>query len=320
MLSTEFNKTVAENIDKFVLYTLHRRIPDSFEASYHDSPTFEAVLAQTRINVHKTAVYNLTAPGEHAIWLNTIAGELRCRIRVRPAADPAAPLVMFHHGFNEMPYDSSWRRIFYHSDLAHVHAVCIQAPFHESYLQPTAEGFATVQNVYQMFAGSLRIMELVQSCFEGEGGVDTAVTGVSWGGITSLLYEGVFQRTRAVIPLLSSPNLAQVMWDIAELFGRKIMLSREEMTQIFDFTSYYQRCDPDKVFPLMGEHDRFFRIEHHGRLFVTPPSRERPFVTIPDGHITGHMKTAGLRHHILGVLSQIAPQSSSQELFSLNSG
>ncbi len=320
MLNFEWNKAMAENIDKFVLYTLNRRIPGSFEASYHDSPTFEAVLAQTRINVRKTAVYNLTAPGEHTIWLDTIAGELRCRIRVRPAVDPAAPLVMFHHGFNEMPYDISWRRLFYHPTLSNVHAVCIQAPFHESYLQPTAEGFATVQNVYQMFAGSLRMMELVQSCFEGEGVVETAVTGVSWGGITSLLYEGVFQRTRAVIPLLSSPNLAQVIWDIAELFGRKITLSRAEVAQVFDFTSYYQRCDPDKVFPLMGEHDRFFRLEHHGRLFVTPPSRERPYATIPDGHITGHMKTAGLRRHILGVLSRTALQSTSQELLKLNSG
>lgn len=320
MLATEFNKTVAENIDKFVLYTLNRRIPDSFETSYHDSPTFEAVLAQTRINVGKTAVYNLTAPGEHAIWLDTMAGDMGCHIRVRPAADPAAPLVIFHHGFNEMPYDVSWRRIFYHPDLSHVHAVCIQAPYHESYMQPTAVGFATVQNVYQMFAGSLRMMELVQSCFEGDGVVDTAVTGVSWGGITSLLYEGVFQRTRAVIPLLSSPNLAQVMWDIAELFDRKMTISREEMTQIFDFTSYYQRCEPAKVFPLMGEYDRFFRLEHHGRLFATPPSRERPFATIPDGHITGHMKTAGLRRHILDVLSQTALQTASQELFNLNSG
>lgn len=320
MLSAELNKTVAENIDKFVLYTLHRRIPDSFEASYQNSPTFETVLTQTKVNRHKTAVYTLTAPGEHLIWLDTMAGEMHCRIRVRPAVDPTAPLVMFHHGFNEMPYDGSWRRIFHHSTLANVHAVSIQAPFHDTYSQPTAEGMATVQNTYQMFAGSLRMMELVQSCFEAEGVMDTAVTGVSWGGITSLLYEAVFQRTRAVIPLLSSPNLAQVMWDIAELFDRRMKVSREEIMQAFDFTSYYQQCDPDKVFPLMAEHDRFFRLEHHGRLFVTPSLRKRPFVTIPDGHITGHMKTTGLRRHILGVLAEIVPQATSQESLNLNSG
>lgn len=320
MLLTDLNKTVAEQIDKFVLYAMHRRIPDSFETSYMEAPDFATVLAQTSVNVRKTAIHDLTAPGEHAIWLNTMAGERRCRIRVRPAIDPAAPLVLFHHGFNEISYDLSWRRIFYHPALSNVHAVCVQAPFHERYIQPITEGLATVQNAYQMFGGSLRIMELVQSCFEGEGVVDTAVAGVSWGGITSLLYEGIFQRTRAVIPLLSSPNLAQVMWDIAELFDRKMAISREEIMRVFDFTSYYQKCDPDKVFPLLGEHDRFFRIEHHGRLFVTPPSRERPFATIPDGHITGHMKTAGLRRHILGVLSQTARQSTSQDLFSLNSG
>lgn len=319
MLNFALNKAVAENIDKFVLYTLHRRIPSSFETSYQNAPTFETVLAQTRVNGRKTAVYSLTAPGEHFIWLETMTGELRCRIHVRPAIDPAAPLVMFHHGFNEMPYDMSWRRIFYHPALSNVHAVSIQAPFHDTYSQPTAEGLATVQNAYQMFAGSLRMMELVQSCFEGEGTAYTAVTGVSWGGITSLLYEGVFQRTRAVIPLLSSPNLAQVMWDIAELFHREMAVSREEIMRVFDFTSYYQRCDPDKVFPLLGEHDRFFRLEHHGDLFVTPPSRERPFATIPDGHIIGHMKTAGLRQHVLGVLSIIALRFTSQEPLNLNS-
>ena len=57
MLNFELNKAMAENIDKLVLYTLHRRIPDSFEVSYHDSPTFEAVLAETKVNVEKTAVY-----------------------------------------------------------------------------------------------------------------------------------------------------------------------------------------------------------------------------------------------------------------------
>ena len=320
MWNVVLNRTVAEHIDKLVLYTLHRRLPDSFEASCQESPVLEAVLAQTSVNECKTAVNNLKAPGEHFIWLNTMAGELRCRIRVRPAIDPATPLVIFHHGFNEIPYSLSWRRIFFHPSLANVHAVCIQAPFHDTYRQPTAEGLATVQNAYQMFAGSLRMMELVQSCFEGEGAAYTAVTGVSWGGVTSLLYEGLFRRTRAVIPLLSSPNLAQVMWDIAQLFNRRLTVSRDDLMTVFDFTPYYQRCDPKKIFPLLGEHDRFFRLEHHADLFATPPSRERPFTTIPDGHITGHMKTAELRRHILHALSQIASDLTSKESLNLDSG
>jgi hypothetical protein len=319
MLSTHFNKTIAEQIDKFVLYTMHRRIPVTFENSYQESPTFEAVLAETRVNVRKTAVYNLTAPGEHTVWLDTMSGPIRCRVRVRPASDPAAPLVLFHHGFNEMPYYISWRRIFFHPSIANVHAVCIQAPFHDNFLHPIGKGLATVQNAYQMFAGSLRMMAILQTCFEGQGAAYTAVTGVSWGGITSLLYEGIFQNSQAAIPLLSSPNLAQVMWDIAQLFDRPLTVSRDELTHIFDFTHYYQQSDPDKVFPLMGEHDQFFPLEYHGDLFVTPPSRQRPFTTIPDGHITGHMKTPRLRRHILEVLSQVAPVGS-QESLNLNSG
>lgn len=319
MLSTHFNKTIAEQIDKFVLYTLQRRIPDSFERSYQKSATFETVLAKTQANVSKTAVYNLTAPGEQTIWLDTMSGPMRCHIRVRPAIDPEAPLVLFHHGFNEMPYYVSWRRIFYHPSLANVHAVCLQAPFHDNFLHPIAKGLATVQNAYQIFAGSLRMMALLQTCFERQGAAYTAVTGVSWGGITSLLYEGLFQNSRAVIPLLSSPDLAQVMWDIAQLFKRPLTVSQDELNRVFDFTPYYQQCDPDKVFPLMGEHDQFFPLAHHGELFMMPPSRKRPFTTIPDGHITGHMKTAKLRQHILEALSLVT-ENSSQESFNLNSG
>lgn len=319
MLSTHFNKTISEQIDKFVLYTMQRRIPGSFESSYQESAAFEAVLAETQVNVRKTAVYNLTAPGEHTVWLDTMSGPIRCRVRVRPAIEPEAPLVLFHHGFNEMPYHISWRRIFYHPSLANIHAVCIQAPFHDNFLHPIGKGLATVQNAYQMFAGSLRMMAILQTCFEGQGAAYTAVAGVSWGGITSLLYEGLFQNSRAVIPLLSSPDLAQVMWDIAQLFNRPLTVTQADLIRIFDFTHYYQQCDPEKVFPLMGEHDRFFPLEHHGELFVTPPSRQRPYTTIPGGHITGHMNTARLRQHILEVLSTIAPMSS-QDSLNLNSG
>ena len=319
-ITTSLTQTVARQLDNFVLYTLYRRLPDSFEQSYQQAGSFEAVLKETAVNPQKTAVYTLTAPGEHTITLDTMLGPLQSRIRVRPATDPAAPLVIFHHGFNELPYDFSWRLIFHHPSLANVHAVCIQAPFHDHYQMPVSVGLSSVQNAYQMFAGSLRLMETVKTCFAAENAAYTAVTGVSWGGITSMLYEGIFQNSRAVIPLLSSPDLAQVMWDIARQFNHKLSVSYEDIARVFDFTPYYQQCDPEKVFPLLGEHDRFFRLEHHGRLFAAPASRKRPFTTIPDGHITGHMKAPGLRRHILNVLTAIGLPPTSQEPLNLNSG
>jgi hypothetical protein len=293
--------TMVQQIDKAVLYSLNRRVPESLETSVANAPTFEEVLAQTQVDIQKTAVYALTAPGEHLITLQTPMGELACRISVRPTVNPQAPLLLFHHGFNEYPYTNSWRRLLPPAVPLPVHTVCIQAPFHDNWQDPTQKGFASVQSVYQIFAGSLRLMALVQAQFEREGAAYTAAAGVSWGGITSLLYEGLMQQTRAVIPMLASPNLAQVIWDISDMFNRPMSLTQEALRQYLDFTPFYERCAPDRIFPLLGKNDLFFRMDSHAELFA-----EQPLVTIPAGHISAMWHSAPMRDHILNVLGQLA--------------
>ncbi|WP_420640591.1 hypothetical protein [Candidatus Leptofilum sp.] len=296
-----FRHTMRQQLDKAVLFSLNRRVPDSLESSAAEAPTLEDVLAKTEVDRRQTAVYQLTAPGEHPVTLQTSMGEIHCRVKTRPAVDPNAPLLLFHHGFNEYPYTNSWQRLFPQAVPLPFHTVCIQAPFHHNWLEPVQKGFVSVQSVYQIFAGSLRLMELVQQQFEAEGATYTAAAGVSWGGITSMMYEGVMQQTQAVIPMLASPNLAQVIWDISDLFNRPMQLTQAELRQHLDFTTYYQQCAPNRVFPLLGESDLFFRMENHAELFA-----ERPLVTIPAGHISAMWHTAPMRDHVLSVLHQLA--------------
>jgi hypothetical protein len=301
MFSLNLRQTMVQQIDKAVLYGLNRRVSDSLESSLSHAPQLEAVLAQTEVDTRKTAVYNLTAPGEHAITLHTPMGEIVCRVRVRLAVDPAAPLLLFHHGFNEYPYTNSWRRLFPTAVPLPVHSVCVQAPFHDTWQDPVQKGFASIRSIYQIFAGSLRVMELMQSRFETEGAAYTVASGVSWGGITSLLYEGLWQQTRGVIPMLASPNLARVIWDTSDLFGRPLHMTQAELQQHLDFTPYCRQCAADRVFPLLGENDLFFRLENHAELFA-----ERPLVTIPAGHISAMWHSASMRDHILSILAHIA--------------
>ena len=301
MFSLNLRQTMVQQIDKAVLYGLNRRVSDSLESSLGNAPQFEAMLAQTVVDTRKTAVFNLTAPGEHPIYLQTPMGEIVCHVRVRLAVDPAAPLLLFHHGFNEYPYTNTWRRLFPTAVPLPVHSVCVQAPFHDNWQDPVQKGFASIRNIYQIFAGSLRIMELMQSRFEGEGAAYTVASGVSWGGITSLLYEGLLRQTRGVIPMLASPNLARVIWDTSDLFGRPLPLSQAELHDHLDFTPYYRQCATDMVYPLLGENDLFFRLENHAELFA-----ERPLVTIPGGHISAMWQSAPMRDHVLSILAHIA--------------
>lgn len=298
MLPATITKSVAQQLDKWVLYTMNYRLPDTFEGSYRQTPAFEKVVEHTKVDLQKTAVYALSAPGEHPIWLQTMGGPLRCQVKVQPAVDPYAPLLLYHHGFSEFPYYGSWRRIFSQLTPFPAHTVCIQAPFHDNWLDPFNKGLASLQNMYQIFAGSLRMMQLVHSHFQARGTPFTVLAGVSWGGITSLLYQGLFRQARAVIPMLSSPNLAQVMWDAANLFDRQISVPPEAVRDLLDFTPYYRRCQPQRIFPLLGEHDLFFRIDKHATLF-----QDGDVVTTPEGHITGLWRVEPLRQHILEVLA-----------------
>ena len=302
MFSFSVKKTLSQQVDKLVLYAINRRLPGSFDENYVTTIALEEVLAQTQVNRRKTALYSLVSPGEHAIWLDTPFGEIRCHVKVRPAVRPRAPLLLYHHGFAEIPYTSTWERLIPKSAPFPAHTVAVQAPYHNSLSEPISTGFSSVQHIYQMFAGSLRSMELMQEQFEQENAAFTAVSGLSWGGITSLLYEAVFQRVRAVIPLFASPNLAQVLADTANLFGRPLPIPRADLDDLLDFTPYYERCDKDRIFPVLGADDLFFRFDQHAVIYP-----RETLVILPSTHVGAMWHTKKrLRRHIIEIMAWAA--------------
>jgi hypothetical protein len=286
---------LAIRIDRLVLHSMHRRLPASFRQIGGEEATFDDVLAATAIDERRTPADSVYAPGTREVWLRSGDEALLAHVRVRLSPDPAAPLLIFHHGFSEYPYYNSWRRIFRRPPAFPLSTVCIQAPFHNHWREPFHEAFRSAGRIYQTFAGSLRLIELVQRRFEAEGAAYTVLAGVSWGGVTSLLYAGHFGGVRAVAPMLSSPNLAQVLRDGAALVGEELSVAPEHLDELFDFTP---RCkyDPARVFPLLGESDVFFAPERHAEHYASAPT------IIPRAHVFGLYGVRPLREHVYGVL------------------
>lgn len=285
-----------------VLYALNRQIPASTAKRLRCPVTLEDVLEQTKVTGELSPRYQLTAPGEHLLRLDTRLGAITCRVTVQPAAQADAPLFLYHHGLAENPYTASWQRLVPDSKPFPAHAVAIQAPYHNNLTDPLQIGFASTEHLYQMLAGSLRIMQVVQEAFAQQGAAFTVVGGVSWGGITSLLYEGLFGATSAAIPLFASPKLSQVIWDAAELFNREIPIPREELDRLLDFTPIYDRIERQRIFPVLGKHDLFFRFENHAWLYP-----EEALVTLPLAHVGAlWQRNSVIRKHVLQVLSWAA--------------
>lgn len=287
--------SVAIEIDRLVLRSMHHRMPASFRDIRADSPGFDDVLAETAVDERRTPPDSLYAPGTREVWLRSGDESILCHVRVRLSPDPAAPLLIFHHGFSEIPYYNSWQRIFRRPPAFPLSTVCIQAPFHNHWREPFREAFRSVRRVYQTFAGSLRLMELAQRQFAANGAAYTVLAGVSWGGVTSMLYAGQFGGARAVAPMLSSPNLAQVIRDGAALVGEKLPVAATELDDLLDFTP---RCkyDPSRVFPLLGRTDYFFSPERHAASYAVEP------VIIPRAHVFTLYGVRPLREHIYRVV------------------
>ncbi|MFL7838869.1 MAG: hypothetical protein ACK2U0_10755 [Candidatus Promineifilaceae bacterium] len=298
-------KIIGQQVDWLTLYAMNRRLPQNGAARFECPVTLEEVLAQTHIVEDNIPPYQLTSPGEHSIHLETRMGEITCKIKVRPSADVSAPLLLYHHGLAEVPYTSTWNRLFPANKPCPAHTVAVQAPFHTNMVQPMRVGFATVEHIYQMLAGSLRIMQYVQEQFEREGAAFTMVSGVSWGGITSLLYEGLFGTTRATVPLFASPKLSQVIWDAAQLFGRELPVSHAELDALLDFTPIYERIDKQQIYPVLGEHDLFFRLQNHAMVY-----KESSLVTLPVTHVGAIWASNGMtRKHLLDTLAWAGSQA-----------
>lgn len=292
--------SLATTLDRLVIYSMYRRLPLSFRTSVADAPAWPAVLTQTTVDQQRTPAYSVLAPGKRPIWLNSLDESLSGHVHVRLHPDPAAPLLIYHHGLSEWPYDRSWRALIDDSLPFAAHHVLIQAPFHSHWREPFNEGFASLQRVYQTLAGSLRMMALVRQQFQNAGAAYTVLTGVSWGGVTSMLYAGEFGDVRAVAPLLASPDVAQVIWDGAKLCHTDPEVSRAELDAVLDFTPRAAAYDMNRVFPLLGESDLFFPPAKHAAAF------EREPVLLPRGHVLNPVGMQPLRRHVSEVMAWAA--------------
>ena len=288
--------TILQAIDHLVLKGLNHQIQDSFADSYPQAEPLPYYIdaCEVYFGVEQGQLIDLlTMPGVHQVpvTLETPLGLVSSQLKVIPAAEPDAPLVLCHHGLGQRPMDFVARHMVEKPIGRSAHIVSIQAPYHFGLRDPFSIGFSTVAHLNQMMAGSVAIMAAVEAALTPQ---SIMVVGLSLGGIVGLLYQGHYGSAQAVVPVCASPDLAQVLIDQITRFRRDVQVSQELIRERLDFTAACLPASRKEVFPILADLDLFFRYDHHRGVYG-----DRPVLTLKNQtHITAPRNHRPIHNHI----------------------
>ncbi|GIX46251.1 MAG: hypothetical protein KatS3mg131_0462 [Candidatus Tectimicrobiota bacterium] len=268
-------------------------------------PVFRHGTASPPLAEHLAAVaYELpplTAAGRHTLVVQSLVGPLSAGFRVRLAAQRSAPVVVYHHGIAEMPYDKSFRGIFRPRHPIAAHLVAVRAPFHRSWRE-LIPGLATLGNFLAMCAVALRLGEAVRAALVAAGARGSLVAGTSLGGFLTLLHHLFWGTADAYVPLLAGPDLAHVL--LATHYRRLLAphARADHIRSRLDFRQAFLASNPQRVFPLLARYDCDMDYAYQAACYAAAGV---PVTTIDRGHLTGALAFAALRSHLQRCLQRL---------------
>jgi hypothetical protein len=237
----------------------------------------------------------------YSLSVQTLVGPVQAGFQVRWGTRPTLPVVIYHHGIAETPYDKSFRGIFRLRGPVDAHLVALRAPFHRSWFEVKAR-LTTLAHFLAMCAVSVQLMETLRHLFQSRGACGSLITGTSLGGFITLLHHLTYGNADCYAPLLAGPDMAHVM--LASPFRRVITPQAqshpETLQALLDFRQTFCHSDTRRVFPLLARYDPHILYSHHASCYA---ASHVPVVTIGRGHLTGSLAFATLRAHVLTCLA-----------------
>ena len=269
------------------------------------SPVLRSHLDAVQLDLpshHSSQRYRCTA--------QTMVGPLEAGYRVRWGSRPDLPVLIYHHGIAEMPYDKSFRCIFRQRASIEAHQVVVQAPFHRSWLTVRA-GLSTLSHFMAMCAVSITIIEAVRQRLIGQGAQSSLVTGTSLGGFLALMHHLMHGTADCYVPLLAGPDLSHIMLEtpFQRFLAPQARAHAADIRQRLDFRQAFQSSDTRRVFPLLALYDLDMSYAYHRACYA---ANHVPVVTLPRGHITGSAAFAALRRHVQRCLKSLVQATQSR--------
>jgi hypothetical protein len=284
-----------EGIDRLYIGLMHRLVPPVFRRG-SASPSLHEHLASVELQVSPLA----TDRRRYTLAARTRVGDLQAGFRWREGSHPTSPVLIFHHGLGEIPYDHTFRGIFRRDAPADAHLVAIRAPFHRSHID-CCRGLASLSRFLAMCAVSVAAIEAVRQAFAARGARNCVVAGISLGGFLTLLHHLAHGTADTYLPLMAGPDLAHALLSTPcrRLLASRVRTHPAHLTACLDHRESFRASDTRRVFPLLARHDLWMPLAYHQAEYTASGVS---VTLINRGHMTGSWAFTDLRAHLLAHL------------------
>lgn len=286
-----------EAIDRLHVAVLRHIVPPVFRHGI-DSPTLHEHLAAVQLTLPA-----LTAARHYTVLASTLVGEVGAGFQVRWGPQPDLPVLVYHHGVAEMPYDKSFRGICRGALTAQAHLVAVRAPFHRHWFE-LRSGLSSMPHFLALCAVAVQLGEAVRLALLAHGARGSLVVGTSLGGFLALLHHLILGTADGYVPLLAGPDIAHVLLSthFRHFLAPQALAHPTTLQGLLDFRQSFKASATRRVLPLLARYDVDMPYAHHAACYA---ASNVPIMTIERGHITGSLAFATLRAHVLTCLQTL---------------
>ena len=246
--------------------------------------------------------------GIHEIVADTPAGKLDTAFYVAQLKGKEYPIVIYHHGNNERPFDFSrfakntFKNIFIDSPQPiDANIIAIRAPFHDLSVKEYQKKVSYLSNFTAMLSVSVKLINELILKLKKEYPLPVMVSGISLGGWITNLHRTYFNSADMYVPLLAGAALGDLFTDsiYRKMTGTPARENPDAVRKVLNFESDFKKIEDDNVFPLLGRFDQFIQYERQKKCYG-----QRSINVLEKGHVTSALAADALRQHILTCLKR----------------
>ena len=234
--------------------------------------------------------------GQYEVEAETLIGVLNPAFRITQLKGKEYPIIIYHHGSGENPYDRSFNSIFPVKKMdIPANLIVIRAPFNRS----TKEYMTSIKdlaNFVAMLSVSVKLIEQLISYCRERGTSCIVVSGISLGGWVTNLHHTYYNSADIYKPLMAGAELAEVFLNSVykKLTAPLAKENPNQVRKILNFDDDFAKVDNSNVFPLLGRYDQIIKFERQKQCYD-----EHLITVLEKGHITGALTYEKSRQHII---------------------